>query len=540
MIFHLAVATGIALVGLVIVWFLRSERAALRHAVLVGSVVAFVVPSQWFGSAGPKLVDCFPARGLGELVEFAWAVGALLTLAYWVRRATRTVPSVREPSQNEIDALTASATGVRLRIVASDIAPGAQGWLRPAILLPDGLSVDLTAPELDAVIAHELAHIRRRDNWTAAVVAIVRSVFWFHPLLWWMERRILAEREIACDEMVVLGGASGEDYVKAIAKVCRRIWVQPVAYASITDSNLKQRMEHIMSEPLKQTSSRLIKISLGTLAAAIVLLPGVNGFLKAQPAATRNPQAEELHGVCAGDIKSGNLFQGEQCLRRLEEMEPGSTRVVLELGNVLVREGKNDEAIDVLKGALHGRGADAKDEAEIYWNLGRIYQAKGDLDSATAMLQESIALDPGRVEARLMLGLIFEARSRREAARQQYVAVLELDPNQPVALNNLAYILADGGGDLKAAADYAERALATAPQNLDMKDTVGWIAYKQQHNDEAIRLFKDIVIAAPSNLDFRGHLVAALNQKGLDSPQMRELKSKSTSTERVLEITKGL
>jgi len=80
------------------------------------------------------------------------------------------------------------------------------------LLIPAGI-VDRLAPnQLQAVLAHELCHLRRRDNLTAAIHMVVEAVFWFHPLIWWISPRLMAERERACDEAIPESGAEPQAY----------------------------------------------------------------------------------------------------------------------------------------------------------------------------------------------------------------------------------------------------------------------------------------------------------------------------------------
>jgi len=79
--------------------------------------------------------------------------------------------------------------------------------------LPDGIQARLTLQEMDAILAHELCHFRRRDNLTAAIHMLVESLFWFHPLVWWISHRLSELSELACDAVVRCGrvplGAGG-------------------------------------------------------------------------------------------------------------------------------------------------------------------------------------------------------------------------------------------------------------------------------------------------------------------------------------------
>ena len=89
------------------------------------------------------------------------------------------------------------------------------------LLLPTDIADRLGPAQLQAVVAHELVHVRRRDNLWAALHAIVQAIFWFNPLVWWMGARLVAEREQACDEAVLAQGADAEGYAASILAVCR-------------------------------------------------------------------------------------------------------------------------------------------------------------------------------------------------------------------------------------------------------------------------------------------------------------------------------
>ena len=73
-------------------------------------------------------------------------------------------------------------------------------------------------------MAHEVCHVRRRDNLTAALHMLVEAAFWFHPLVWWLGARLVAERERACDEAVLRLGRRPEAYAEGILKVCGSAW----------------------------------------------------------------------------------------------------------------------------------------------------------------------------------------------------------------------------------------------------------------------------------------------------------------------------
>ena len=89
------------------------------------------------------------------------------------------------------------------------------GWLRPVVLLPAALLARQSPAILEAVLAHELAHIRRYDLWVNALQRLVESLLFFHPVVWWMSKRVREEREICCDDIAVQ--MTGEPLVYATA-----------------------------------------------------------------------------------------------------------------------------------------------------------------------------------------------------------------------------------------------------------------------------------------------------------------------------------
>jgi uncharacterized protein (TIGR03435 family) len=130
---------------------------------------------------------------------------------------------------------------------------------------------------LQAVVAHELVHVRRRDNLWAALHAIVQAIFWFNPLVWWMGGRIVAEREQACDEAVLAQGADAEGYAASILAVCRYYACAPQAcLAGLAGADLKQRIAAIMKFGLRRDSSQ-IRVGLAALAIVAVVTPIILG-----------------------------------------------------------------------------------------------------------------------------------------------------------------------------------------------------------------------------------------------------------------------
>jgi hypothetical protein len=105
---------------------------------------------------------------------------------------------------------------VRLLETAAVRVPSAVGALRPAILLPAGIASGLSAGQLDALLAHELAHVARRDYLVHLLQALAETALFFHPAVWWVSHRIRVERELACDDLAVAATGDALVYARAL------------------------------------------------------------------------------------------------------------------------------------------------------------------------------------------------------------------------------------------------------------------------------------------------------------------------------------
>src|SRR5439155_652733 len=162
------------------------------------------------------------------------------------------------------------------------LEPGVVGFRRHILLLPAGITENLTASQLDAVLAHELCHMRRRDNLTAAIHMIVEAVFWFHPLVWWIGSRLVEERERACDEAVLSLGSEPHEYAQGILNVCKLYVESPlVCVSGVTGSDLKRRIHAILTERVAGELNFVRKVALAVVGMAALVAPIVVGIMNA-------------------------------------------------------------------------------------------------------------------------------------------------------------------------------------------------------------------------------------------------------------------
>jgi bla regulator protein BlaR1 len=143
-----------------------------------------------------------------------WASGVAALVICWLLRWRH----VRALLKSARPVSVRSAWEIRVPVMSAPdlIEPGVIGILRPVLLLPEGIADRFSQAQMDAVLAHELCHARRKDNLTAAIHMAVQAIFWFHPLTWWIGARLVDERERACDEDVLSRGCSPRAYAESI------------------------------------------------------------------------------------------------------------------------------------------------------------------------------------------------------------------------------------------------------------------------------------------------------------------------------------
>ena len=204
---------------------------------------------------------------------------------------------------------------------------------------------------------------------------------------------------------------------------------------------------------------------------------------------------------------------------------PGRLDLVVALGNAAVGAGQFDLAIASFRKVLDQMDPASPEAGDLHLRIGETFRRKGDGEAAIAWLTRASELLPDEPVAQGTLALVLDASGRKADAERAYRATLELDPENAIAMNNLAFLLAERGEDLDQAAGLARRAVELAPDDADMIDTAGWVQLKRKEVDAAISLFSDAVSRAPENQSYRQHLRTALERKADRSAEMDELRS---------------
>lgn len=219
---------------------------------------------------------------LYAVTAMAWLCGTVCVLSVWSirwRRLRKTLnDSVPTEEGREYEALRSVGGDIPLHRSRTVSDPGVYGVFRSVLMWPEGLSNRLDDEHLAAIMLHEVTHVRHRDNLIAALHMVVETVFWFHPLVWWMERKLLTERENVCDESVVRRLGNAEAYAFSLLKVSRYCVERELPLvAGAAGADLRKRVVHIATNRVANLSPTrsLMLIVFGVATLAIPLALGV-------------------------------------------------------------------------------------------------------------------------------------------------------------------------------------------------------------------------------------------------------------------------
>src|SRR5258708_16530479 len=192
-------------------------------------------------------------------VTIVWLTGVVLLLArmaggWWqVRRLHRTALATAASRWQTACRRLAYRLGLHAaaHVVESALVevPTVVGWLRPAILLPVAALASLSPSQVEAILAHELAHIRRHDYAVTVLQTIAETLLFYHPARWWLSKQIRTEREHCCDEIAVAVCGDPVGYAQALAELESWRTVPARVAMAATGGSLPHRVRHILRVP---------------------------------------------------------------------------------------------------------------------------------------------------------------------------------------------------------------------------------------------------------------------------------------------------
>jgi beta-lactamase regulating signal transducer with metallopeptidase domain len=233
----------------------------------------------WFWLAGVVAMSVWSATG--------WLVAQRLK-----RRSKRALPEIW---QSRLAAL-AGQLGIRrgIRLCESTLAqvPAVIGWLRPVILVPAGALINLSAQELEAVLAHELAHIRRFDYVANLLQSAIETLLFYHPGVWWIGRRIRAERENCCDDLAIAACGNPVVYARALTALEEVRSGYPRFAMAATTGPLLSRVRRLLGKDDPRRRSLPVWMALAAvLIAVLAVTSGIRLPAQSNPVPPQAPVA---------------------------------------------------------------------------------------------------------------------------------------------------------------------------------------------------------------------------------------------------------
>ena len=246
-----------------------------------------------------------------------WCLGIGLIASYWrtiwIRRELQEIPDDLARRFDGIGRLVGVVVSGRIFCSRRVEEAVAVGFLRPIVLLPLSWTTELPLDVLEAVIAHELAHIRRWDAWVNLLQRLLETVLFYHPAVWWLSNRVRLEREMCCDERALATSGGRLSYAIALECVSQRYVTRQLALAaSITGEqrmNMLNRIQYILRGRVEPQAGRTWPVGVLALFLPLAILGMISGLLS-DPASLRADGSAEGGGFKSGSAEGGGFKSG--------------------------------------------------------------------------------------------------------------------------------------------------------------------------------------------------------------------------------------
>jgi uncharacterized protein (TIGR03435 family) len=325
----MALATMLASPAFTALVLTRAPRTAVSQTIHVlrapeGAVLGVAIVAPWSpartdgsgrNSAQPPTEVRLPVpintnRLFSTLITL-WLLGVMILLTRlatgcWRVQRLHHVARLEAPSRwQPLAEDLAARLGLRRRFLVVDSAristPTVIGWLRPVVLLPIAALSGLTPRQVEAILAHELAHIRRHDFLINLLQTLGETALFYHPAVWWISSRIRTEREHCCDDVAVSVCGDAREYAAALTELASWSMAHPPLAMAATRGPLLDRVRRLLR--LEESDRRFGRTTLAVAVAVttIVGVAGLGAILRAQPILDNNgrfgpPQVNQMLG----------------------------------------------------------------------------------------------------------------------------------------------------------------------------------------------------------------------------------------------------
>jgi beta-lactamase regulating signal transducer with metallopeptidase domain len=264
-----------------------------------------------YRGASPSTQRPFPPLKWSTVAVFVWATGAIVfalrLLRSWIvveRLRRDAVRPVADRWRTRMEHLAQRLqVGRPVKFVQSNLVdvPMVIGWLRPMILMPVCAFSGLTSSQLDAIIAHEVAHIRRHDFAVNLLQAITEAILFYHPCTWWLSRQIRTEREFCCDDIAARICEDRQVYAQALVELEQLRQTPALLGVGASHGPLERRIRRILGRPTADEHRSAAWVA-AALVLAVVTITGRTAYM----------QVENTAGILQGQVVDAATAQAIQ------------------------------------------------------------------------------------------------------------------------------------------------------------------------------------------------------------------------------------
>ena len=181
----------------------------------------------------------------------------------------------------------AARLGLRRRFSVVDstrvTTPTVVGWLQPIVLLPIAAMAGLSPRQVEAILAHELAHIRRHDFAINLLQTLAETILFYHPAVWWLSARIRTEREHCCDDVAVAVSGDAAEYAAALAELASWSLAHQGLAMAATRGPLVARVRRLLRLPESDRRPRRTTVAVALVLTTVVAVGALSAIVRAQP-----------------------------------------------------------------------------------------------------------------------------------------------------------------------------------------------------------------------------------------------------------------
>jgi len=346
----------------------------------------------------------------------AWLSGVIVfsvrLIGGWLRAARLGAVQSRQapgPWQQTLDRLIGRmGVGIPVRLLVSSLVevPTVVGWLRPVILIPVGALTGLPPEHVEALLAHELAHVWRRDYLVNLLQSVAEAVLFYHPAVWWVSNQIRTERELCCDDVAVTASGDVLTYARALAELesCRP--AHRSAAMAANGGSLLNRIGRLLGQP--QRASHTLPAAGAAWALSILLLAGIGAVVvraerpRPQPASAE--QTIDRAAIWMDTVKQGDMTLAVRGLGALTT----KTAAELKIAESQIKDVRPGQAVSLVArwSALGTRG-----NSEVF--TGRVTRVRPGVTNGTVTVDVQVqgplpqAAQPGvQVDATIQIGVV--------------------------------------------------------------------------------------------------------------------------------------